>query len=499
MNIGVSTQSFRSANAPALVVAVFKDEQISDGILQELDELTNGVVRSILENKELTGKDGETAFVHLAGAEGLTANRLLLVGVGAAEDYSEAKIAQFAGVAARFLRAKGVKDFAVVPRAETANAAQNVAQGIYFSVFELDKYRTKDKEERLLENVTIIIEGADEKQLAEAVKRGQILGESINFTRDLCNEPGNYLTPTEMANRAEKMAEEAGLKCEILEDADCEKLGMGSFLSVGDGSSEPSKFIVLRYEPENAQSNNQDFVALVGKGITFDTGGISIKAADGMEAMKYDMSGAGAVLGAMRAIGLLKPNVPVLGIVAASENMPDGKATKPGDIVTAMNGKTIEVINTDAEGRLVLADAVTYAQRQGATHIVDMATLTGAVVIALGDVNTGVLGTDQAWIDEIIGSGKEVGEKIWQLPLDKEYFEQFKSPIADMRNISTTRKAGTIIGAAFISEFAEGAKWAHLDIAGTAWYDDVKPHRAKGPTGVPIKTLVNLIEKRSNG
>jgi leucyl aminopeptidase len=216
-----------------------------------------------------------------------------------------------------------------------------------------------------------------------------------------------------------------------------------------------------------------------------------------MDAMKYDMTGGGTVMGAMRAIALLKPNVPVLGIIAAAENMPDGKATKPGDIVTAMNGKTIEILNTDAEGRLVLADAVAYAAKQGATHIVDMATLTGAVIIALGDVHTAILGNDQTWTDEIINSGKEVGERFWQLPLDKEYFELIKSPIADIKNIGTGRKAGTIVGAAFIAEFAEGTKWAHLDIAGTAWHDDAKLYRSKGPSGVAIRTLINIVENRS--
>jgi leucyl aminopeptidase len=272
---------------------------------------------------------------------------------------------------------------------------------------------------------------------------------------------------------------------------------MGSFLSVAAGSDQPPKFIILRYEPENSTKNDGEYLALVGKGITFDTGGISIKPSENMDAMKYDMTGGGTVIGTMRAIGLLKPSIPVLGIIAATENMPDGNATKPGDIVTAMNGKTIEVLNTDAEGRLILADAVAYAIKQGATHIVDMATLTGAVIIALGDVYTAILGNDQAWVEEVINTGKDVGERFWQLPLDKEYFELIKSPIADIKNIGSGRKAGTIIGAAFIAEFAEGAKWAHLDIAGTAWHDEAKPYRAKGPSGVAIRTLIKLVEKRS--
>jgi leucyl aminopeptidase len=236
-------------------------------------------------------------------------------------------------------------------------------------------------------------------------------------------------------------------------------------------------------------------LALVGKGITFDTGGISLKPAEGMDAMKYDMSGGATVLGTMRAIALLKPSIPVMGVVAAVENMPDGKASRPSDVVTASNGKTVEILNTDAEGRLVLADAVSYAEKNGATRIVDMATLTGAVIVALGDLNTGIMGNDQGLVDEIIACGKEAGENFWQLPVSKEYSKQIKSDIADIKNIGPRGKAGTIMGAVFIQEFIDKAKWAHLDIAGTAWADAAKPHQAKGPTGVAIRTLLRLVER----
>jgi leucyl aminopeptidase len=270
---------------------------------------------------------------------------------------------------------------------------------------------------------------------------------------------------------------------------------MGSLLSVSKGSEQPAKLIVLKYEPKKSTAKKGELLAIVGKGITFDTGGISLKPSEGMDAMKYDMSGGAAVLGIMRAVGLLKPTVPVLGVVAAVENMPDGKATRPSDVVTAMTGKTIEILNTDAEGRLILADAVAYAEKQGATRIIDMATLTGAVIIALGDVNTGIMGNDQGIVDEIINCGKEVGENFWQLPLGKEYSQGIKSDIADIKNIGPARKAGTIIGGAFIQEFVDKAKWAHLDIAGTAWGDTEKPFRAKGPTAVAVRTLLRLIEK----
>ncbi|HLM57419.1 MAG TPA: leucyl aminopeptidase, partial [Pyrinomonadaceae bacterium] len=336
----------------------------------------------------------------------------------------------------------------------------------------------------------------DEGALRRGAERGRVVGESVNFTRDLANEPGAYMTPTIMAERAQGIANEFGLEIDVLDRDRMEQEGMGALLSVARGSDEPPKMMVLTYTPEGkgAPADGEEYLALVGKGITFDTGGISIKPGENMELMKYDMTGGATVLGVMRAVAQLKPPIPILGVVPATENMPSGKATKPGDVVRAMSGKTIEIINTDAEGRLILADAVSYAKKLGATKVIDMATLTGAVSIALGDVNTGLLGTDQELIDEIIESGREVGEKFWQLPLDKEYTKQIKSDIADIKNVGG-RKAGTITAAAFIKEFADGLSWAHLDIAGTAWGDEAKPFRSKGPTGVAVRTLLNFIER----
>jgi leucyl aminopeptidase len=302
------------------------------------------------------------------------------------------------------------------------------------------------------------------------------------------------MTPTIMADRAKQLAKEFGLTVDVLDEAQMEQEGMGSLLSVSRGSDEPAKLIVLKYSPANAPSNDNNLLALVGKGITFDSGGISLKPGENMELMKYDMTGGATVMGVMRAIAQLKPPIPILGVVPCSENLPSGKATKPGDVVRAMTGKTIEIINTDAEGRLILADAIAYAKKLGATQVIDMATLTGAVSIALGDVNAAILGTDQELIDEVIASGREVGEKFWQLPLDKEYSKQIKSDIADIKNVGG-RKGGTITAAAFLKEFADGLSWAHLDIAGTAWGDDAKPYRAKGPTGIAVRTLINIVRR----
>ena len=484
----------------ALAIAVFKDEKAEEGFLKELDALTRGVIKSVIDSEELKGKEGETVYLHLLGAEGLKAQRLLLVGVGERAEYTIAQVSQMAGTAARLLRSKNVKSFAVVPRSEedSETVASTTVQGAIIGLFEPDKYRTIEKEKKEIERLVVVIEGADQDALTHGVDHGQVVGESVNFTRDLANEPGAYMTPTNMADRARDVANEFGLSIDVLDEARMEQEGMGSLLSVSRGSDEPARLIVMKYTPGNVREGSEDeLLAFVGKGITFDSGGISLKPGENMELMKYDMTGGATVMGAMRAIAQLKPSIPVLGVVPCAENLPSGKATKPGDVVRAMTGKTIEVINTDAEGRLILADAIAYAKKLGATRIVDMATLTGAVSIALGDVNAAVLGTDQALIDEVIAAGKEVGEKFWQLPLDKEYSRQIKSDIADIKNVGG-RKAGTITAAAFLKEFADGVSWAHLDIAGTAWGDEAKPYRSKGPTGVAVRTLINIVKRAAH-
>jgi len=443
--------------------------------LKDLDAASGGVVKSVIDSEEFKGKESETAYLNLPPGGGLKAQRLVLIGAGEKAEYNSARVSELGGTAARFLRSKNVKSIAVMPRLED-NAeliAARVVEGAIIGLFEIDKYRTTDKEQKVIDRLVVIVDGADKKALDRGVKRGQVVGEAVNFTRDMANEPGAYLTPTNM-----------------------QKEGMGSLLSVSRGSDEPAKLIILKYTPEKPANDNGQLLALVGKGITFDSGGISLKPGENMELMKYDMTGGATVLGAMRAIAQLKFPIPVLGVAPCSENLPSGKATKPGDVVRAMTGKTIEVINTDAEGRLVLADAIAYAKKLGATSIIDMATLTGAVSIALGDVNAAVLGTDQELIDEIIAAGKEVGEKFWQLPLDKEYSKQIKSDIADIKNVGG-RKAGTITAAAFLKEFADGVAWAHLDIAGTAWGDEAKPYRSKGPTGIAVRTLINLVDRAS--
>ena len=496
MQVEAKSGRYQDLDVQALAVSVFKDEKADSGLLKDLDEATGGMIKAVFDSEELKGKEGETVYLHLSPDAKLKAKRLLLIGAGEENEHGAAQVSIAAGTAVRLLRGKNVKSIGFITRnrldAETSAAA--AVEGAYVALFDLDKYRTVDKEEKKVDRF-VVISQSEQNELDRGVVRGKIIGESMNFTRDLANEPGASLTPTDMAERARAMAQEFGLSFDVLDEAQMQKEGMGSLLSVSRGSDEPAKLIVVKYTPARSKGNDDNqLLAFVGKGITFDSGGISLKPGESMELMKYDMTGGATVLGAMRAIAQLKPSIPVLGVVPCSENLPSGKATKPGDIVTAMTGKTIEIINTDAEGRLILADAIAYAKKLGATKVIDMATLTGAVSIALGDVNTAVLGTDQDLIDEIIAAGKEVGEKFWQLPLDKEYSKQIKSDIADIKNVGG-RKAGTITAAAFLKEFAEGLSWAHLDIAGTAWGDEAKPHRSKGPTGVAVRTLLNIVRR----
>src|SRR5579871_2160235 len=432
---------------------------------------------------EFVGKSDELAVLHQP--QGLAAKRLAVVGGGKRVSYDSAVLRKAVSSAVRKLKQKGVKTLAWWLASGDPEAA---VEGAYLGNFESDRYKTSS-DAKPLEAFYVVV-AANGAALEQAVERGRILAESQNFTRELVNEPANRMTPMRLAERARAMAAESGLECEVLDQDRMRQLGMGSLLGVAQGSAEPPALIIVRYQPATP-SKSADHLALVGKGVTFDTGGVSIKPAEGMEKMKYDMAGGAAVLGAMRAIAQLKPSIPVTALVPAVENMVGSRAQRPGDIVKSMAGKTIEVINTDAEGRLILIDAITYAQQLGCTHLVDAATLTGAIVVALGHVNVGLFANDDALRERVMLAARAEGEKMWHMPLEDEYKDYLKSAYADIPNVGG-RYGGAVTAAMFIKEFADPTPWVHLDIAGTAWLDDGKPFMSKGPTGVPLRTMVRL-------
>ena len=455
------------------------------------DSALQSVTAELFASGEVSGRPFETNLLHKPA--GLRAKRLLLISGGAAKKFSSYDLRRIAGTAVRTLKARGIRGLAfIAPSGIPAEeAVRAIVEGALVGNFDPDYYRS-DRKDQKIDALTIVASGnSDQAALEKAANEAQVIGESQNFTRDLVNEPSNRMTPTILGDRAKKMCQEVGLQCEVYGADKIKELKMGAFWSVAQGSDEPPALIVMKYEPSGAPG--KPVLGLVGKGITFDTGGISIKPADGMEKMKYDMAGGATMIGAMRAIALLKPKVKVIGIVCATENMPSGKAQKPGDVQIAMSGKSIEIINTDAEGRLVLADGLFYARQLGCTHLVDAATLTGAVVVALGYANAGIFANDDAMYERFHKANAEAGEKMWRLPLDDEYKENIKSTIADIVN-SGGRWGGAINAAMFLKEFAEDTPWIHLDIAGTAWMEDQKPWIAKGPSGIALRSLVEFVK-----
>ncbi len=456
--------------------------------IQSDDKAILEAAADLIASGEVTGKMLEIALLHKPS--GLKAKRLMLIGGGKAKNFSSYELRKLAGAAVRALKAKDLKSFAFVAPPALNDAAKVIVEGAFVGNFEPDYYKSDRKEQKIDELVIVAPKGANQRSLKTAMEQGRVIGEAQNFTRDLVNEPSNRMTPTILADRARKMCEETGLVCEIYGPDKIKELKMGAFWSVAQGSDEEPRLIVMRYEPDRAPKKR--VLGLVGKGITFDSGGISIKPSDGMEKMKYDMAGGAAMIGAMRAIAQLKPNLRVIGIVCASENMPSGKAQKPGDVQIAMSGKSIEIINTDAEGRLVLADGLHYARQLGCTHLIDAATLTGACVVALGMVNAGIFANDEDFYERFSKSLQKSGEKMWRLPVDEEYRDMIKSNIADIVN-SGGRWGGAVTAAMFLKEFVGDTPWLHLDIAGVAWMEDNKPWIAKGPSGVPVRSLVEFV------
>jgi leucyl aminopeptidase len=501
MKITLSSALPSQVETECLVVAVVDAADKSDNPANDKpkpqilcdDAAVTAAAADLVTSGEVTGKAMESTLLHKPA--GLKAKRLLLIGGGKARAFSAADVRKISGAAVRTLKGKDIKSFALAaPLAggvSPEECAKVIAEGAYVGSFDPDYYRSDRKEQKIDELTIVASPKADWKALQTAVDIGAVIGESQNFTRDLVNEPSNRMTPTILADRAKKMCEETGLACEIYGPDKIKELKMGAFWSVAQGSpEEPARLIVMRYEPAGAPA--QPVLGLVGKGITFDTGGISIKPSDGMEKMKYDMAGGASMIGAMRAIAKLKPNVRVIGIVCATENMPSGTAQKPGDVQIAMSGKSIEIINTDAEGRLVLADGLHYAKQLGATHLIDAATLTGACVVALGMINVGIFSNDDNFYDTFNASLNASGEKMWRLPVEDEYRDMIKSSIADIVN-SGGRWGGAVTAAMFLKEFVGDTPWIHLDIAGVAWLEEAKPWIAKGPSGIPVRSLVEYV------
>jgi leucyl aminopeptidase len=490
MQIRIAQDAPIGVRTAALVVPVFSDGELT-GAAKDVDTALDGAIADVLQSGEIKGKLAELVLLH---AKDKPFHRVLVVGLGEHGKFEPQMLARYAGAALRYLGRRNVSEVAIAlpPQAlghETA-CASFVAEGALTGAFEITTYQDKPEKKVVTDSVAVLATGFDSEALERGIARGIVVGEAVNFARRLALTPANDMTPTHLADEATKAAREAGLEIDVLDEERARKEGMGSFLSVAHGSAQPPKFIVITYKGD---PSSKELLALVGKGITFDSGGISLKPPERMEEMKYDMSGGAGVIAVLHALAKLKPKINVVGIVPATENMPGDNATKPGDIVKAMNGKTIEVINTDAEGRLILCDGLCYAKKLGATKIIDTATLTGACVIALGHAAAAAVTNNDAFVNEFLAAAKPTGERYWQMPYYEDYTNAMKSDIADLKNTGG-RAAGTLTAAAFLRAFVDDTPWIHLDIAGTAYLENESAWQAKGPTGTPVRALVSLIE-----
>jgi leucyl aminopeptidase len=501
-----------SVDADLLIVPWFEGEDPSSpgsiaGLppVPGINDAVGGEIGRALASKEFAARAYDIFITPIIDRT-WRARRLALVGAGPVATFDTSmsrRLATAAGLAARQRRVERIAFVLRPGRAEVsgdidvAGFLQAVNEGLTLAEFDSGAYKTDEASARAaqLALCTIVLPDMPDSspeskvRLDGAARRGRLLGECSNLARGLANEPGNTLTPREFAARASEIVGGSGASVEILDEQQIEALGMGMLLGVARGSTEPPRLMVFKHEP--AHNIRGPVLGLVGKGVTFDTGGISIKPAENMDRMKDDMAGGAAVICAMRAIAMLGAPIRVIGVVPATENMPGGRAIKPGDILKSAEGKTVEVLNTDAEGRLILGDGLWYARKLGATHLVDVATLTAAVVIALGKLISGIFGTPDSWVKQIRKVAERAGDRVWQLPLVEEYREQLKSEIADFSNVGG-RPASSITAALFLKEFTGGLPWAHLDIAGTAWAEDAKPYQPKGPTGVAVRTLAEL-------
>ncbi len=488
----ISTQSghLPESSDRALVVALFEDSGGLEGVAADVDAALGGMISQLVREGEVKGKRNETTLIHTLGR--LPSPRVLVVGLGKRDAFDGRILRNAFAVAARQVRRAGAESVAVTVDpllgTDAGTTAQAIVEGMTLGLYTFTRHKKPPEEERDLHELILLAPDGSQEAVENGVERGRIGAEATNWARDLANEPANFMTPSDLAERAQQVAEELGLECEVFERPEIEEMGMGAFLGVAQGSRQPPKLIVLHYR---GGAPDGPTLGLVGKGITFDSGGISIKPSQGMQEMKSDMTGGAEAIATVRALAQLKAKVNVTAVVPATENMPGGSAQRPGDVVQAMNGTTIEVLNTDAEGRLILADALCYATRLGLSPIVDVATLTGAMTVTLGNVAFGAMTNSEGLYRRINEAAEAAGERVWELPLFEEYREKLDSDVADIKNISGGG-AGTIIGGFFLKEFVGDVPWAHLDIAGVDQRDEVKGIFIKGASGTGVRTLIAL-------
>ena len=499
MQVKVQVGRAETTSAEVLVVTHCEGEGLAKQDAALLDWALGGSLRKLVQSKEFEGKANEVLLYHTNGK--VPAKRLVLVGLGKKNEVTLETIRQAMGSAAKRVRQAKVGSFAVVlptvmPEGMSlVEVGQAMVEGAILGSYQFTAYRSEAASGQDVAGMRILIQQKSQlRQVTEGVRRGVATGEATVFVRDLCNHPSNVLTPTRVANEAKTIAKAERITIKILEQKEMERLGMGALLGVARGSQEPPKFIILEYN--GARKKDERPVVLVGKTITFDTGGISLKPAENMEHMKADMTGGAEVLASIRAAARLKLPLRLISILPVAENMPGGRAMKPGDIVKTLSGKTVEVQNTDAEGRLILADGLAYAMRYKPAALIDIATLTGACVVALGQFAIGMFGSDQTLKEQVRNSGQKAGERVWEMPLWEEYFEQLKSDVADMRNIGG-RGGGMITAALFLSKFVGDCPWVHLDIASTDWSERERAYIPKGPTAIGTRLLVQYLIDRS--
>ncbi|MEK6725172.1 MAG: leucyl aminopeptidase [Deltaproteobacteria bacterium] len=491
MEVKVKVGKQEKTKAEALIVGVFEGSKRLGRDVSSLDKALGGAIREAVDSGDFKGKLNQTYLIPAMGK--ISTARVLLIGLGKEKEFTTDRLRQASGKSAVCFSGLGLASFTTTLHLvlkPLQDASQAVMEGALLGLYRFKKYKTNNEENGKMEirEITLLVNSVKETdQVSNGAFTGKVMAEAANFARDMVNEPSNRMTPSIMAKTAKLLAENFGFKCRVLDRDEMGRLGMGSILGVAQGSNEPPRFIILEYNGNKKEKP----VVLVGKAITFDSGGISIKPAEKMEIMKSDMAGGAAVMGAFMAMAGLKLPVNVVGLIPATENMPSGTACKPGDVLKASNGKTIEIISTDAEGRLILADALVYAKRYEPKAVIDMATLTGACVVALGRHASGMLGTDEKLMTMIKEAGERSYERVWQLPLWEEYEELLKSDIADVKN-SGAREAGTIAGGIFLKKFVD-YPWVHIDIAGTGWDSKEGPYRPKGATGVGVRMLTEFL------